>query len=424
MKKGFLFVLFTLAVFTAAAQDGYQYQKASVRFREFYNRQQGDSIYSMYSPAVKEILSPDKTKLMIAQLHEQFGDLQSTELMEQKDSYASYKATFTKGMLTILLSLDKDMHIGGLRFIPYHPEQAAANQADSGSNFTLKTASGTIYGTLVLPEGNKKVPVVLIIAGSGATDRNGNSPSPGPTTNMYEMLADSLLQKGIASLRYDKRGVGQSKAAAKSESEVKFEDYINDAAGLVKMLKADDRFSKVVVLGHSEGALIGMVAAGREKADAYISVAGAGERIDKTLERQLEAQSPGLAAKTTVIFDSLRKGYTVQPPPGALLMSLFRPSVQPFLISWLQYNPQQEIGKLKMPVLLIQGTTDLQISVDDAQLLKKAKPDATLELVDGMNHVLKQASADRRENGATYNNPGLPLKGELVKDIETFIQPS
>jgi alpha-beta hydrolase superfamily lysophospholipase len=320
----------------------------------------------------------------------------------------------------MILALDKDGHIDGLRFIPYQPEQSASDQADSKSNITLKTTYGNIYGTLVLPERNKKLPVVLIIAGSGPTDRNGNS-SIGSNTNMYKMLADSLLHHGIASLRYDKRGIGESMAALKSESETKFGDMVNDAAGFIKILKADNRFSKVIVLGHSEGSLIGMIAAGQEKADAYISVAGSGDRIDKIIERQLTAQSPQMAATATVIFDSLSKGYTVH-DPGKELTSLFRSSIQPYMISWLQYDPQQEIKKLKMPVLIIQGTTDLQVSVQDAQLLKKAKPDADLKLIVQMNHVLKQATADRQENLATYNKPELPLKAELVNNIEAFVR--
>jgi alpha-beta hydrolase superfamily lysophospholipase len=438
LKKTFLLLglLLGLKVFTATAQVDYQqsagrFQQAADRFRDFYNRQLSDSIFALFSPQIKELSPPDKTKQMVTQLQGQYGFLKSADLIKQETGYATYKGIFAKGMLTIILALDKDGYLDGLRFAPYNPEAAkpersnpeVSNPAAAGpgvSNFTLKTVSGNIYGTLVLPKGDQKVPVVLIIAGSGPTDRNGNASSMGLNTNAYKMLADSFLQHGIASLRYDKRGIGESAAAMKSESDLKFEDYISDAAGLIKMLRADGRFSKVIVLGHSEGSLIGMIAAGREKADAYISLAGVGERIDKPIERQLEAQSPALAAKATILFDSLSKGYTVQ-QPDVTLMSLFRPSVQPYMISWLQYDPQQEIRKLKMPVLLIQGTTDFQVSVQDAQLLAKAKPDATLELIEGMNHILKQGPAGRAENMATYNMPELPLKAELVQDIETFI---
>ena len=304
---------------------------------------------------------------------------------------------------------------------------AAAQPGDS-SNYILTTPKGSIYGTLLLPTSltrqssvSHPVPVVLIIAGSGPTDRNGNTIRLGLNTNMYKLLADSLSAHGIASLRYDKRGIGASISAMTSESDMRFEDYISDAAGFIGMLKADHRFSHVIVLGHSEGSLIGMVAAAREHADAYISAAGAGDRIDKILERQLAAQSAPLAAKATALFDSLSQGHTVQ-DPGNGLSGLFRASVQPYMISWLKYDPQQEIKQLHVPILIIQGTTDLQVSTGDAELLKKAAPAATLQLIDQMNHIFREAPLDRMANMATYKNPDLPLKPELVQAIVSLVR--
>jgi len=245
----------------------------------------------------------------------------------------------------------------------------------------------------------------------------------GLNSNIYMLLADSLSRHGIASLRYDKRGVGASMAAMKLESDLTFEDFIGDAVGFIKILQADPRFSKIIVLGHSEGSLIAMIAAARTHADGYISVAGAGDRIDKVIEPQLAAQSAQEAAAATVLFDSLSKGYTVQEPRNDP-MALFRPSIQPYMISWLRYNPQEEIRKLRMPTLIIQGTTDLQVSVHDAELLKQAKPDAALVLIKDMNHVLRVAGADRQENFGTYKDPTLPLDAEFLAAIETFITSS
>jgi pimeloyl-ACP methyl ester carboxylesterase len=293
----------------------------------------------------------------------------------------------------------------------------------TADSVTLTIAGGNLYGTLLLPaaESGKtgKVPVVLIIAGSGPTDRDGNS-SMGIHTDMYKLLADSLAQHGIASLRYDKRGIGASKAAMKSEADVRFGDGISDAGGWLAMLRVDPRFSSVIVFGHSEGSLIGMVAAGLGHADGYISAAGAGDRIDRIIERQMAAQSGPLAARATVIFDSLVSGDTVKCPPD--LMVFFRPSVQPYLISWLQYDPQAEIHKLHIPVLIIQGSTDLQATVGDAELLKKAKPDASLLVIAQMNHIFRQAGDDRKQNLATYTQPGLPLDPQLVQAVTAFVQ--
>ncbi len=295
-----------------------------------------------------------------------------------------------------------------------HPTDSTAGLSD----MILQTAKGNIYGTLAIPDKKQKMPVVLIIAGSGPVDRNGNT--WGMESNVYRMLADSLHQHGIASLRYDKRGVGQSAAAMRSESDLTFRDMINDVIGWIRLLKTDGRFSRVIVLGHSEGSLIGMIAAKEADADAYISVSGAGDRIDKIIETQLRARAPQEAEKATLLLDSLSKGYKVQ-EPGGNLNGLFRASVQPYMISWIRYDPREEIKKLKIPILILQGSTDIQVSVEDARALKEAQPAATLVLVEGMNHVLKPAPADPQQNIATYNAPELSLKPELVSAIGAFI---
>ncbi len=294
-----------------------------------------------------------------------------------------------------------------------------ADSTDGGTQVTLRTATGDIYGTLQIPEKMQQIPVVLIIAGSGPTDRNGNSPM-GVTASPYRMLADSLLLHGIATLRYDKRGIAASASAMRSESELTFENYIDDAVNWIKWLRTDKRFSRVIVLGHSEGSLIGMVAARTGNADAYISVSGLADRADKTISKQLHRQMPQMADKADMLFDSLSKGYRVQEPGGTMNM-LFRASVQPYLISWFKYDPAQEIKKLTIPVLILQGTTDVQVNVSDAQALKQADPQATLILIDGMNHILKASPADMQQNVATYHEPRLPLKPELVTAIDAFI---
>ena len=394
------------------------YQFVADKFQQFYNQELADSIFNLYAPIMKEHLSQEKNRTVMNGLHVQFGELRSLGLLKQDTGYVKYKASFKDQTLTMVLALNRENLIEGLRFIPYTPEPVANEKTKAVSNIFLKTSKGNISGTLLVPELKQKLPVVLIIAGSGPTDRNGNQGDL-IHTNTYQMIADSLLKKGIATLRYDKRGVGESIASMGSESDLSFEDGINDAVAFIQMLKADARFSKVVVLGHSEGSLIGMVAAERAKADGYISVAGAGERADKIMEQQIKAQSPSLASKATILFDSLNRGYSVDPP--ADLLMIFRPSVQPYIRSWLKYDPQMEIEKLKMPVLIIQGTTDLQVSVQNAHWLKAADPAATLVIVDQMNHVLKHTGSDTKENMGTYTNPDLPIMTEMVKAMEKFV---
>ena len=283
--------------------------------------------------------------------------------------------------------------------------------------------SGLVKGSFAIPKIPEPMPVVLIIAGSGPTDRDGNNPiinKGDKKNNSLKMIADSLAQHGIASFRYDKRGIGESKDAMKDESLVRFDDYVKDASDFISMLRKDKRFSKVIVVGHSEGSLIGMIASSRAKADGFVSVAGAGERADKTIRKQLLNQPGGLADVAFPILDSLVAGKPVEKTPGALAM-IFRPSVQPYMISWFKYDPSIEIAKLKIPVLIVQGTTDMQVSVDDAKALAKAQPKASSALIEGMNHILKNADADKAKNFATYSDPSLPLPQKFVDALVDFI---
>lgn len=293
----------------------------------------------------------------------------------------------------------------------------------SESEVVLETSTGKIYGTLAIPSNIKVSSVVLIIPGSGPTDRDCNSPI-GIQTNTYKMLSENFAQNGIATLRFDKRGIGQSIASVTSESELRFETYINDVIDWISLLKSDDRFSSIIILGHSEGSLIGMIAAEQMKVGGFISIAGVGKSADKLLKEQLETKlPPQLLEESNNILDSLKMGKTVSNINPNLAV-LYRPSVQPYMISWIKYDPAIEIGKLKMPVLIIQGTTDLQVTVNDAKLLSEAKPDAELQLIENMNHVLKEADSDVQKNMATYSKPDLPLKTELIDSIVAFIQNS
>lgn len=299
--------------------------------------------------------------------------------------------------------------------------QAPEKQKFSESEMILNTATGNIYGSLVVPENVKTSPVVLIIAGSGPTDRNANS-TLGIQTNTYKMIAEELAANGISSLRFDKRGIAQSSEAMTSESDLRFETYINDAADWVSLLKKDKRFSSVIILGHSEGSLIGMIVAEKANVAKYISVAGVGIPADQILKEQLKAQlPPQLMAESNNILDSLKAGKTVKNVPPTLA-ALYRPSVQPYMISWIKYDPAKEIAKLKIPVLIVQGTTDIQVAANNAQLLAAAKPDARLLMLENMNHILKESVADIQENMATYKNPSLPLKDGLAAEIIRFIK--
>ncbi|HEV7684746.1 MAG TPA: alpha/beta hydrolase [Pyrinomonadaceae bacterium] len=271
----------------------------------------------------------------------------------------------------------------------------------------------------------------MIIAGSGPTDRDGNSPALPGANNSLKLLAEALAARGIASVRYDKRGVGETgkamlAAVAKTktilrEEDLSFENYIDDAVRWGKQLRADRRFSALTVLGHSEGSLIGMVAAQRISADAFISVAGAGRPIRQIILEQVTAQmSPELLKKTEEILEQLSAGKQVAAPPSEL-NALFRPSIQPYMISWLRYEPGKEIGKLRIPILIVQGTTDLQTRLEDSTSLANSNPAAKLLLIEGMNHVLKTVPNDRDRQVSSYSDPTLPVTPALIIALTEFV---
>ncbi|WP_342514027.1 alpha/beta hydrolase [Sporosarcina sp. FSL K6-1522] len=294
--------------------------------------------------------------------------------------------------------------------------------AETGEVVEVELKDGTMSGLLEMPQGEGPFPLMVIIAGSGPTDHNGNSPVLPGKNNSLKMLAEDLATEGVASIRYDKRGVGKNAMLIGKEEDLRFEHYIEDATAWVQFAQKDKRFSEVGIIGHSEGSLIGMVAAEQTDADAFISLAGAGRPIDQVLIEQLEAQLPAnLLEESKTIIDTLKQGKPVQ-TISPELQSLFRPSVQPYMISWLQYDPAERLQKLDAPIFIVNGDRDIQVPVKDAELLHNAKKDSELLIVENMNHILKGAPADREGNMATYSNPDLPLAKGLIEGIMKFLQ--
>lgn len=278
-----------------------------------------------------------------------------------------------------------------------------------------------LEGTLMMPASVKgQIPVALIIAGSGPTDRNGNNPV-GLQTNAYKKLAEGLAENGIATLRYDKRGIAKSQISGLDEADLRIDTFIIDAVKWLEKLRKDQRFSSYFIAGHSEGSLIGMMAAQSIKTNGFISLAGPGRTADELIMEQLKGQPEMVTKEAAAIFAELKKGRVVD-SVSLYLYSLFRPSVQPYMVSWVELNPSAEIAKLKTPVLIIQGTHDLQVPTSEADLLHKAQPASQLAVMEGMNHILRKCEPDRASNLATYSQPDLPLFDGLVKTVATFIK--
>jgi pimeloyl-ACP methyl ester carboxylesterase len=308
-----------------------------------------------------------------------------------------------------------------LQAAPLDTAHSLATHSSVQQPMRLQTAQGTLHGTLLKPSGAAPVAVALLIAGSGPTDRDGNNPQGGQSDSL-KRLAQSLAKQGIASLRYDKRGVAASRAATPDERDLSVESYVSDAVAWAHLLMADPAFDRLILIGHSEGALIASLAAEKAQANALVVVAGSSRPIDQLLREQLAARlPPPLLAQSNLLLDRLLAGQ-LSPQVPKQLQVLFRPSVQPYLITLLQQNPGQAFARLQIPALIVQGSHDIQVSVADAQALQLAKPDAELLIIPGMNHMLRISALDLPAQLASYDNPRLPLAHGLGEQIAHFIQ--
>lgn len=312
-------------------------------------------------------------------------------------------------------------HKGTFSIVKPNAGTAPVASAAGDIPVVLRTPTGDLHGSLAMPKGPGPFPAVLIVSGSGDMDRNGNMPKAHIENNDLLMLAETLKEQGIASVRYDKRGVGASAAALDPNHPLLFSDLINDAAAWVDNLKKDKRFSKVGVIGYGQGSLVGMVAAKNSDAAVFVSIAGWADPAQVRLAAQMRQQPPSIRTDALAIIKKLEAGERVaNVSPG--LRNVLGLQRQPFLISEFQYDPRKEIARLTMPVMIIQGTNDLDVSSKQGEELHRALPGSYLDLINGMNHVLKHSPTNPRMNFATYSNPDLPLDPELVQVLTQFLR--
>jgi uncharacterized protein len=244
---------------------------------------------------------------------------------------------------------------------------------------------------------------------------------PGVRPDTLRLLAQALAAEGVPSLRYDKRAIAKSAPAGLKEEDLRFTIAVDDAVAFGKLLARQPGVTCVVIVGHSEGALLASMAAQRMPVCGVIELAGSGRPMGAVLREQLRSQlPPALMARSEEALRDLEAGRTTATIPG--LEALFRPTVQPYLISHVSIDPAKELRAVKAPVLIVQGESDLQISVADARLLAKARPDARLEIVPRVNHVLKTAPPERVDNLATYSDPSLPIPSSILRPIIAFVK--
>lgn len=295
---------------------------------------------------------------------------------------------------------------------------------------------GPLAGTLTLPDRQPAIsdntPVVLIVPGSGPTDRDGNSPR-GLSAGTYRLLAEGLAAAGIPAVRIDKRGMFGSSQAIADANDVTIADYADDVLAWTKAIRErlpreDRQTRRVVLLGHSEGGLV-VLAAAKRMIDpiGLILIACPGRPLADILYAQLcanPANAPLLKQARQVISTLQRGGRVAADRLDPALASLFADAVQPFLIDLFSYDPVALVSDLTVPILILQGERDLQVATEDAQTLRRAAKNGTLTLVPDMNHVLKSVpDADRAANLMSYSNPTLPLaEGVMSANVHFVVQ--
>lgn len=281
------------------------------------------------------------------------------------------------------------------------------------------TIAPELIGNYYKTETNKNT-ITVIIPGSGPTDRNGNQGAM--VNNSLKLLAEGLAKNNYDVLTYDKRIVYMLNHYKNEKKEIPTLDFkhgVEDVTTIVNFLKNKLGYKNVVVIGHSEGSLIGLIAA-QNNTNAFISIAGAGRSIDEILKEQINKQAPMLNEASDKILAELKQGKTVK-DVNPFLQALYAEHNQPYLIEWIALNPAQEIKKINIPILLINGTKDIQVSENEAKLLHEANPKSKVVIIENMNHIFKEVIDDKQQM-KTYTDPDLPIQEELISTITNFLK--
>ena len=279
-----------------------------------------------------------------------------------------------------------------------------------------KISVGAIDAVLTMPAGVEKPPVALLIAGSGSTDHDGNGPQTKPAT--LKKLSDQLVARNIATLRYDKRGAGGWKAEFGKPADFRFKDYVTDASALVNYLRSSGKFSKIILVGHSEGGLVAILTAQQQTVDRLVLLATAARKQGDLLKAQLEKKlTPEAYAPVAKAIDTIMAGQIVDQLPQGLSIS---PAMQPSLASAFNEDPVDPLQKLTLPILIVAGGRDLQLARVDMIALSTAAPQAKTAWLPDMNHVLVDVSDDA-DNLASYGQSVRPLDATMIDDVAAFI---
>ncbi len=282
-------------------------------------------------------------------------------------------------------------------------------------NSTSVKVNTYIDGTLITPYSDNNVPLIIFIMDAGAINRDGNDRMSKNDT--FKLVSIALAKRGIASYRFDKR-LFRIDDLGIHENEISLDHFIEDVKSIVQYFVKNNKYSKIILAGHGQGSLVGIKAVEKQVA-GFISIAGNAQSIDQIIIQQLEKQAPGLDKKALAAFNDLKeKGRAIDYDPA--LESIFGYKLQPFMKSWIKYNPSEEIKSLDIPILIIQGTKDIQVETSEAKKLKEAVPNASYTIIENMNHIFREIKGGRLENHKSYNEYWLDIMPEIIDTITDF----
>lgn len=294
---------------------------------------------------------------------------------------------------------------------------------DHKDTLRIPLGDGYLYGDLLKSEESSGDVVFILIAGSGPTDRDGNSEILDGKNDALKAIAYGLKEKGYSTFRYDQRSAGKTKQqTTKDLLTITIEDMVDDLTRVIQTMKYVEKFDTIILVGHSQGSLVAAIAAQMEAVDGYISLCGPTRPIDQVLIWQLEQQQPKELAEMKSVINSLKQGTAVY-DMSENTEKLFGTRVQPFLISWMAYNPVDVFNQLTVPKLFLFGSEDLQVPSSDSKALESLSSSTTIKVIQGMNHVLKQVKVDNeKDNLASYTDPSYALHHELITVLTDFAE--
>ncbi|MDQ0109477.1 pimeloyl-ACP methyl ester carboxylesterase [Chitinophaga terrae (ex Kim and Jung 2007)] len=415
MKKTSLLLVLVISFTTLFAR---QKDTVATRFFDHISKQQWTSAINMMDATMRQNISAQQLETIWGQLQQQYGKWKSFDKNEVTN-VQGYKVvlatnTFDRARIVFRLALDKENKIAGFFVDGVTPNAPKLKEGESSDS--VKTEGGTLYGTLLAPPGGASCPVMLILVGSGPIDRDGdNSIVRAWDRKTYALLAESLAAQGIATLRYDKRWIGQSQPFSKPHSQITFSDYKQDAGAWIKHLRNNKRFSKVGVLGHSEGGVIGIMLASAEPLDKLVLLATPAESVDKIVTEQLKSRLPDSLLQTVpAMFRQLAAGGRPEVPQ--VLQWLFNDSNFALWRSAMEVTPCDLLAKVQhTPVLIINGTADVQVPGRQAEMLHECLPSSELVLLKDVTHMLRPSQAP---HGSDPN----PLDPNILPAVAAFVK--